>query len=34
VLDRPSQDYTRTLLAAAPSLLRAGPAPTHPNQSL
>jgi hypothetical protein len=32
VLDSPSQDYTRTLLAAAPSLLRAGPA--QANQSL
>jgi peptide/nickel transport system ATP-binding protein len=30
VLDSPSQDYTRTLLAAAPSLLRAGPSPSLP----
>ncbi|WP_108398597.1 ABC transporter ATP-binding protein [Devosia submarina] len=30
VLDSPSQDYTRTLLAAAPSLLRAGAAPSLP----
>ena len=29
VLEQPSQDYTRTLLAAAPSLLRAGPAQPH-----
>ena len=29
VLDSPSQDYTRNLLAAAPSLLRAGQAPAN-----
>jgi peptide/nickel transport system ATP-binding protein len=34
VLDRPSQDYTRTLLAAAPSLLRVGPAQSSSNNSL
>jgi peptide/nickel transport system ATP-binding protein len=34
VLDRPSQDYTRTLLAAAPSLLRVGRAQTSSNNSL
>ncbi|WIJ27004.1 ABC transporter ATP-binding protein [Devosia sp. RR2S18] len=34
VLDSPSQDYTRTLLAAAPSLLRAPPAETPSNAFL
>ncbi|MCW5720138.1 MAG: ABC transporter ATP-binding protein [Devosia sp.] len=34
VFDSPAQDYTRTLLAAAPSLLRAGPAHPSSPQSL